>query len=531
MNSTFHDIPYLIKKEKYLHGSPIYIGYENYSDTQNSATGLGSLHQHQFIEICYVAAGSGIHQIWNKSYPVSAGDLFLLNTAVAHNFFSATDGHHITVRSLYFDPLELFGSEITEIGGKHYLFGLFSQNNFAVHLFLKPKQLRTITQKFDELLQEADEQLVDWKETIPAMLTMLLITIKRLADTHQSTQTYSDPNSTSLTSAVLHMIEENFNDPSFSLKSVSESLHISHSSISRNFYEVTGKHFSSYLCSYRMQQAATLAAETELSNVEIASMCGYCDATSFQRQFRQVIGVTPGEFRKLQKQKSAVQAENEIQTTNHSLYTEISDYLQKCRGNEVISLVASCLEQGLPAEEILNLGLVPGMGAIGEKFRANKVFVMEVLAAAKAMNNSMELLKPHLIEAGIKPIGKTVICSVSGDIHDIGKNLVKLMIEGQGITCIDLGVNVPPAAVVEAVREHNVQLVCLSSLMTTTMMGLRDVIDTLEKSGLRSRVKVMVGGAPVTQEFADSIGADCYTPDAVTAAQEARRLIQEMNEP
>ena len=169
------------------------------------------------------------------------------------------------------------------------------------------------------------------------------------------------------------------------------------------------------------------------------------------------------------------------------------------------------------------------MNAIGEKFRANKVFVMEVLAAAKAMNSSMELLKPHLIEAGIEPIGKAVICSVSGDMHDIGKNLVKLMMEGEGITCIDLGVNVPSAAVVEAVREHNSQLVCLSSLMTTTMMGLRDVIDALKKSGLRSHVKVMVGGAPVTQAFADSIGADCYTPDAVTAAKEAKRLIQEMN--
>ena len=529
MNSAFSDIPYLIKKEKYLHNSPVYVGYENYSSLLKNENSLGELHQHQFIEISYVAAGSGIHRIWNKSYPVSAGDLFLLNTAVAHNFFTDSDGHHITVRSLYFDPLELFGPEITEIGGERYLFGLFSQNNFTIHLFLKPKQLRTITQKFDELLQETDEQLVDWKETIPAMLTMLLITIKRLADTYQSTQTYSDPNGTSLTSAVLHMIEENYSDPSFSLKNVSERLHISHSSLSRNFFEVTGKHFSSYLCSYRMQQAAMLAAETELSNIEIASMCGYCDTTSFQRQFRQVIGVTPGDFRKLQKQKSAVQAENETQTFKQSLYTEISDYLLQCRGNEVISLVASCLEQDLPAEEILNLGLVPGMNAIGEKFRANKVFVMEVLAAAKAMNSSMELLKPHLIEAGIEPIGKAVICSVSGDMHDIGKNLVKLMMEGEGITCIDLGVNVPSAAVVEAVREHNSQLVCLSSLMTTTMMGLRDVIDALKKSGLRSHVKVMVGGAPVTQAFADSIGADCYTPDAVTAAKEAKRLIQEMN--
>lgn len=205
-----------------------------------------------------------------------------------------------------------------------------------------------------------------------------------------------------------------------------------------------------------------------------------------------------------------------------SICETISEKVQAGRAKEVIALVDEALAAGIAPETILNEGLVTGMNIIGEKFKNNEVFVPEILVAARAMNKGMQTLKPALTREGIEPIGKAVICTVKGDMHDIGKNLVKIMIEGQGIECIDLDVDVDPARVVEAVRDNDVQIVCLSALLTTTMYGQKDVIDALKEAGLRDKVKVMVGGAPITQAFADEIGADCYTLDAASAAQAAR---------
>lgn len=210
-----------------------------------------------------------------------------------------------------------------------------------------------------------------------------------------------------------------------------------------------------------------------------------------------------------------------------SICVEISEKLQRGRAKEVASLVTEALSQGVAPADILNNGLVDGMNIIGEKFKNNQVFVPEVLVAARAMNFGLDVLRPHLAEAGIEPLGKAVICTVKGDMHDIGKNLVKMMLEGQGIECIDLGVDVPAEKVVEAVKESGATLVCLSALLTTTMDGQKEVVEALSAAGIRDSVKVMVGGAPVTQIFADDIGADCYTLDAASAAQEARRLLTE----
>lgn len=207
---------------------------------------------------------------------------------------------------------------------------------------------------------------------------------------------------------------------------------------------------------------------------------------------------------------------------------DISEKLQRGRAKEVSALVTEALAAGLDPQTILNEGLVSGMNVVGEKFRNNEVFVPEVLVAARAMNAGLKILQPALTDAGIEPLGTAVVCTVKGDMHDIGKNLVKMMIEGQGISCIDLGVDVDPQTVVNAVRSNDVQLVCLSALLTTTMGGQKDIIDALEAAGLRDSVRVMVGGAPITREFADEIGADCYTLDAATAAKEAVRLIREM---
>ena len=209
-----------------------------------------------------------------------------------------------------------------------------------------------------------------------------------------------------------------------------------------------------------------------------------------------------------------------------SVIDSIFEKLQKGKAKEVSALVEQALNEGVKAEDILNDGLVAGMNVVGEKFRNNEVFVPEVLVAARAMNAGLKVLKLSLQVEGVEPLGKAVICTVKGDMHDIGKNLVKMMIEGQGIECIDLGVDVEPQKVVDAVIESGAKVVCLSALLTTTMMGQKDVIDALKAANIRDKVKVMVGGAPVTQQFADEIGADCYTLDAASAAQAARKYFE-----
>lgn len=204
-----------------------------------------------------------------------------------------------------------------------------------------------------------------------------------------------------------------------------------------------------------------------------------------------------------------------------SITNEISLALQKGKRAQVQELVKKALEEGVTAKEILNEGLIAGMSEVGEKFKNNEVYVPEVLIAARAMNAGTAIVKPFLAAEGVEPVGKAVVCTVKGDLHDIGKNLVKMMFEGVGIECIDLGVDVEADKIIEAVKESGAKVIGLSSLLTTTMVYHAEVIKALEAAGIRDQVKVMVGGAPVTQEFADEIGADAYTSDAASAAEVA----------
>ena len=207
------------------------------------------------------------------------------------------------------------------------------------------------------------------------------------------------------------------------------------------------------------------------------------------------------------------------------LIEEIALMLQKGRAQNVKQLVQQALDEGLAPKDILNDGLIHGMTVIGGKFKNYEVFVPEVLVAARAMNAGLEILRPALITSGIKPLGKAIICTVKGDLHDIGKNLVKMMLEGQGIECLDLGVDVSEERIVEAVKDYQPDLLCLSALLTTTMMAQKETIDALKKAGIRDKVKVLVGGAPVTDSFAEEIEADGYAGDAASAAQIAKAFL------
>ena len=208
-----------------------------------------------------------------------------------------------------------------------------------------------------------------------------------------------------------------------------------------------------------------------------------------------------------------------------SILAEMSEALQKGRAKIVQALVAQSIEEGLPAKQILEEGLLSGMSIIGEKFKNNEVFVPEVLVSARAMNVGTAMLKPLLVQAGVEPVGKICIGTVKGDLHDIGKNLVRLMFEGKGFEVVDLGVDVSPEAFVAAAQEHKVQIVALSALLTTTMGVMKDVVNAFAEAGLRDQHKIMIGGAPITQQFCDSIGADAYTPDAASAADMALQMV------
>ena len=209
------------------------------------------------------------------------------------------------------------------------------------------------------------------------------------------------------------------------------------------------------------------------------------------------------------------------------LLNDISIYMQQGRVRNVKELVQQALDAGISARDILDNALIAGMNVVGEKFKNNEIFVPEVLMAASAMNAVTEMLKPHLVKSGVKPIGKVVIGTVQGDQHDIGKNLVKMMMEGKGLEVIDLGVDVAPQRFISAAREHNAQIIACSALLTTTMGRMAEVVNAVKAEALP--VKVMIGGAPVSQAFCDSIGADAYAPDAASAAELAAELCKGMN--
>ena len=209
-----------------------------------------------------------------------------------------------------------------------------------------------------------------------------------------------------------------------------------------------------------------------------------------------------------------------------SILVEISEKLQKGKMKDIKELVPKALEEGIDPKAILEEGLLSGMSIIGEKFKVNEVYVPEVLIAARAMKAGVEILKPYLISADVKPAGKICIGTVKGDLHDIGKNLVKMMMEGKGIEVVDLGVDVTPEQFVDAVKNEGCKIICCSALLTTTMGVMKDVVDLCVAEGIRDDVKIMIGGAPITDAYCQSIGADAYTSDAASAADAALEFLQ-----
>lgn len=207
-----------------------------------------------------------------------------------------------------------------------------------------------------------------------------------------------------------------------------------------------------------------------------------------------------------------------------ALLGEISINLQQGKAKVVKELVQKAIDEGMDAKTILEEGLLAGMAIIGGKFKNNEVYVPEVLIAARAMNAGSELLKPLLISGGVKAKGTVVLGTVKGDLHDIGKNLVRMMMEGKGLEVLDIGVDVPAEKFIEKAKETGAQIIACSALLTTTMPEIKTIVEMVEKSGIRDNVTIMIGGAPVTQAYCTQVRADIYTSDAASAAEEAAKV-------
>jgi len=207
------------------------------------------------------------------------------------------------------------------------------------------------------------------------------------------------------------------------------------------------------------------------------------------------------------------------------LLSEISEFLQKGRKKQVVAKVQEALDNGVDAKSILQDGLLAGMAILGVEFRENRVYVPDVLVAARAMNEGAALLETYLAEEGVTATGKAIIGTVEGDMHDIGKNLVIMMLKGVGFDVVDIGIDVPAQNFIDAAEEHNADIVCISALLTTTMPRCPEIIDLFKAQGVRDKYIIMVGGAPVNQPFATEIGADYYAKDAATAADIAKAAV------
>ena len=208
---------------------------------------------------------------------------------------------------------------------------------------------------------------------------------------------------------------------------------------------------------------------------------------------------------------------------------EISAMLQAGKAPKVKALVQEAIDQGIGPQEILENGLLAGMNIIGGKFKNNEVFVPEVLVAARAMNKGITVLRPLLVEAGVEEKGTVILGTVKGDLHDIGKNLVRMMMEGKGLKVVDVGIDVPAETFVDAARENNAAVIALSALLTTTMGEMKTVVEAVKASDIADKVKIMVGGAPISAAYAESIGADCYSEDAPAAAAAALAYCEAAN--
>ncbi len=503
--------PKWMKKSEILRNAPIRFDTLCCDTVLPTEFVFEQLVSNEIFEIDIITEGSGICQIFGQSIPCNKGDIFIIPSDIPHNCYISDTEDKLHFCRVFLDINDWFSGDVSDIGSKRFCYGVFCGGSVIAYATLNTSAYESVMRTLDTLSNEVAEKQQDWQEAVRAELSMLFITIARYIGKaeHVPLETGKEWH---YASVAVRMVMENFSDSELKLETLAESLYISKSQFSRLFKDFTGESFSDYLRSVRMNHACRLLRETDMSVEQIVKECGMRDVRSFYKNFQNYTGKTPSQYKENKKILNI--KEERIMV----LLSDISEKMQQGRGKVVAELVQAALDEGCSPEKILNEGLLSGMDIIGEKFKNNEIFVPEVLVAARAMNMGAQILKPLLTASGATNVGKVCLGTVHGDLHDIGKNLVKMMMEGKGLEVIDLGTDVPAETFVQTAIDIDCDVICCSALLTTTMHVMQEVVKLAEERGIRDKVKIMIGGAPVTEEFCKQIGADAYTADAASAA-------------
>ena len=518
------DIYDLLSEERIAHF------YKSVCRTLGDEGTVRPLNSHEYIEIGMVTEGSGVHCIGGKNVPCKCGDLYIVPPGVLHEYFTVDTGGTLTVRKLIFYIDDWFRGEAAIPRHRRYCYGVFEDGAEVALATLSSRMNEQISFILDAVENELSDKEDDRKTLIYTYLVQLFSFLGRYIN-RSVKNTHKHVKEPQAATAVMKIVDSEFTDNTLSLEAIASRLFVSPSTLSRAFKAQSGQLFSEYLRDVRLSYAASLIRESDMTVEKIVYKCGFKDVSAFYRNFREAFGMTPQIYKNIEK--TTVEGPNKLniktgkENRKMEILREISENVQIGKAKIVKELVQKAVDEGANVEEILNVGLLAGMNVIGEKFKNNEIYVPEVLVAARAMSMGAQILKPLLAASGVKANGKVCIGTVQGDLHDIGKNLVKMMMEGKGLEVVDLGTDVSPETFVNTAIEQNCQVICCSALLTTTMSVMADVVKLAEEKGIRDKVKIMVGGAPINDEFCKKIGADCYTVDAASAADAAVAFCKE----
>jgi len=480
------------------------------------------------FSVCLVVSGSGIHQVLDREIPCSKGDLCIIPPGVPHDYFLTEPDGNLAIRLLTFDISDWLDGEVTERGGREYCYGIFNDNGIIAYVTLNSILFDRIYLLYDYIECELLGQRHGWRDLIRGYITDLFISVSRYMDSAIKNTSNVSAREWGVASASIAAVQERYSDSVLTLRQIAETLYVSQSQLCRIFKKTTGLSFSQYLRSVRIRHVCERLKKSSINIESIARECGFRDMNTFYEAFTTMVGMTPRKYRQSMAETEITNKKTVNKEKMMAILSEISENLQKGKMKIVVELVKQAIDEGASPELILNEGLLHGMSIIGEKFKNNEVYVPDVLVAARAMNKGTEVLKPYLSTGELGGAGRVCIGTVKGDLHDIGKNLVKLMMEGKGLEVIDLGTDVSPEDFVKTAIEKECQVICCSALLTTTMDVMEQVVKAASEAGIRDKIKIMIGGAPVNEEYCQSIGADAYTPDAASAAEVALTLCREL---
>ena len=498
----------------------------------DAKTELSSLKTSNRFKVCLVTSGEGIHRVLDCEIPCSVGDICIIPPDVPHGYFLNDGAGELSVRQLEFDIRDWFSADVTERESPNYCYGVFAATGVIAYATLNSYMLDRVYLLYDYIECESLERKSGWAELIRSYLTDLFINVARYINLAIKTSFPITAGEWGITASAMKLINERYTDSAFTMGSVAEELYVSESRLSRLFKRATGVSFPSYLRSVRVSRVCELLLKSDMNVEDAARSCGFLDMNTFYEVFSRAVGMTPGKYRKTKTQKTKIISKDKKEAERERLTEilgEISENLQKGKAKLVKELVAAAIAEGGSPEQILNEGLLAGMRVVGDKFKNNEVYVPEVLVAARAMNMGAEVLKPYLAASGAVTRGKVCIGTVAGDLHDIGKNLVKMMMEGKGLEVIDLGTDVSAETFVNTAESEGCKVICCSALLTTTVSVMEEVVKLAKERGIRDKVRIMIGGAPVSQEYCDKIGADLYTVDAASAADAAVDFLKKQN--